>query len=137
MLQVRLHYDKTIGPLIDGAIGYPVQLLQPGSVAPKSPTRFLTDTGSSRTFIHPSLVSALSLQWVARQAVWGMTGPADVDIYVGDVDLDGLGSFAGIQLYEMPKPSPVARYTAILGRDILDGGAVLLDGRTKELVITF
>lgn len=136
MPQVRLRYDPTVGPLIDGAIGYPVQLLQRGSVAPKSPARFLVDTGSSRTFIHPSLVAALSLQWAARRAVWGMTGPADVDIYAGDVELDGLGSFAGVQLHEMPRPSAAARYTAVLGRDLLNGGAVLLDGRTQELVIT-
>jgi hypothetical protein len=66
-----------------------------------------------------------------------MSGPVDVDIYAGDVDLTGLASFSGVQLRSMPRPAPMARYDAILGRDILNNGVVRMDGRTKELLLTF
>jgi hypothetical protein len=137
MPQQRFKYDPTFGPIIDGAISYPIQLLRPGAVAPKAPAKFLVDTGSMRSFVHPSLVSALALHWVDRKAVWSMAGPVDVDIYAGDVELFGLGMFAGVELRELPKPHPNAAYTAIVGMDILGGGSVRVDGRTKEITIAF
>src|ERR1700689_4421768 len=119
MPQQRFKYDPTLGPIIDGAIGYPSQLLRPGDVAPKAYAKFLVDTGSMRSFIHPSLVSALALHWVDRKEIWSMAGAVDVNIYAGDVELSGLGMFAGVELREFPKPHPNAAYTALLGMDIL------------------
>ena len=138
MPQERFQYDPAVGPLIDGEIGYPVTLLQGGIIAACAPVRFLIDTGSSRTFVTPAVIQLLALQWVARRTVWGMSGPVDVDIYAGDLFLPRLASFAGMQLYQMPNPNPKAPYSGIIGRDIFNGhGAVRLDGRTMEIIVTF
>jgi len=137
MPQQRFKYDPTLGPIIDGAIGYPVQLLRPGDVAPKASAKFLVDTGSTRSFIHPDLVVDLNLQLVDRKEVWSMAGPIDVDICAGDVELFGLAMFSSVNLRVFPRPNPKAAYTALLGMDILGGGSVRVDGRTREIINTF
>lgn len=137
MPQIKVSYNPALGPLIDGLIGFPIRLHQPGNSAPSAQATFLIDTGSARTFIQPSYVPMLSLQFVSRRTLWTMGGPVDVDIYGGDVSLDGLGSFSSVELCAMPRANPGAAYTAILGRDILNGGMVRIDGRTKDVTIAF
>ncbi len=60
-----------------------------------------------------------------------------VDVFIGDLTFPGMigVSFSDLQLPELPNPSPT--YTGVLGRDVMDQGALRLDGRTKELILTF
>jgi len=135
MPQIKTKYDPTIGPLIQGELSFPSRLHQSGNALASSPATFLIDTGSARTFIEPSYVPMLSLQFVMRKTLWSMGGPVDVDIYGGDVSLDGLGLFPSVELCVMPKPSPNAKFTAVLGRDVLNSVLVSIDGRTRELTL--
>ncbi|MGE3843922.1 MAG: retropepsin-like aspartic protease [Vicinamibacterales bacterium] len=120
------------------AAGVSFESTQPGevqvsvTVGGRGPYRFLLDTGSTHTAVHPDLAHVLSLRPVAKSSLTTSTGTAEILIVrldavrVGPVEADGL--LASV----LPREADVALgpgVSGILGQDFLRHFNYTLDYR--------
>jgi hypothetical protein len=64
------------------------------------------------------------------------THQAIVEVYLADLAFPATQvSFADVRVRQFLQPT--RNYSGVLGRDVMDNGAIRLDGRTRELILSF
>lgn len=132
---LRAPYDPASGPLINGLVSYPRQLISPRKTPAVADVVFLVDTGATKTHIYMDVVNQVGLPMHGQRSVWSMSGPATVDLHIADLQVAGIASYLSVEVCALSSRAPNAKYTAILGRDILDTGALELDGPGRTLTL--
>jgi hypothetical protein len=133
---IRIPYDPAIGPVVEIEVSHPIALLQPGAYAPATRAMFIVDTGSTRSHIADHIVAQLALPPGAVAIIRHLGGTKLVDTYPADLTFPTASySIRSVELREYQQSS--IQYGGIIGRDILNLGVLRLDGRLRELMLSF
>lgn len=132
---LEVPYDPAIGPVIDIEVAHLLALLRRGSVQPSVTATFIVDTGSRHSHLADHIINQLALPPCGLVPVRHRGGISTVETYPVDLGFTVSYFFRNVIVREFQQTA--LQYGGILGRDVLDLGAVRLDGLARRLQISF
>lgn len=137
-----LPYNPVIGPIVDIVVFYPASMLPAGA----DPTKraqvtvpMIVDTGADITSLATSVAIALGLPVLGQRPVRSTTHQQPANIYLGDFMLTAPGispaTISDVRYLDFPQGQGAVQ--GLLGRDILAGSLIQVNGKENTLTIAF